>query len=58
MRACFDIGSGSTKLSIVKFQNNTMVELFSDLQEVLYGHNWKINGFLDQDIQNQGINVI
>lgn len=35
-----------------------MVELFSDLQEVLYGHNWKINGFLDQDIQNQGINVI
>lgn len=38
-RACFDIGSGSTKLMIVNYNKNTkqVTELFSELEVVLYG---------------------
>ena len=58
MRGCFDIGSGATKLMIIKYQNNEIIEVYSKLDEVLYGRDWKINGYLSDSIQEQGLNSI
>ena len=53
IRACFDIGSGSTKLMIIiNNKNSKLIEknIYQSLKEVHYGQNWKINGNLTEQI--------